>query len=111
MAKDKRYNIAAYLGKPFNRDTVKVEADFEGNITIIEWNESKAKPTQSQLDALDSEATKLENNDKAIGNRLNEYPNIGDVIDAIFKKEAGDSSEFDALAASRASIKTKYPKE
>lgn len=111
MAKDKRYNISAYLGKPFDRNTVKVEADSEGNITIIEWNESKAKPTQSQLDALDSEATKLENNDKAIGNRLNEYPSIGDVIDAIFKKEAGDSSEFDALATSRQEIKTKYPKE
>ena len=64
MAKDKRYNISAYLGKPFDRNTVKVEADSEGNITIIEWNESKAKPTQSQLDALDSEATKLENNEK-----------------------------------------------
>ena len=32
----------------------------------------KAKPTQSQLDALDSEATKLENNNKAIVNRLKE---------------------------------------
>lgn len=43
-------------------------------------------------------------------NRVREYPTVGDVIDALFKKEAGDSSEWDALAASRANVKTKYPK-
>lgn len=43
-------------------------------------------------------------------NRLNEYPKIGDVIDALFKKEAGDSSEWDALVTSRTNIKNKYPK-
>ncbi len=43
-------------------------------------------------------------------NRLNEYPRIGDVIDALFKKEAGDSSEWDALATSRANTKAKYSK-
>ena len=43
-------------------------------------------------------------------NRLHEYPKVGDVIDALFKKEAGDSSEWDALATSRANTKTKYPK-
>ena len=50
-------------------------------------------------------------NENIIDKRINEYPSIGDVIDAIFKKEAGDSSEFDALATSRQEIKTKYPKE
>ena len=43
-------------------------------------------------------------------NRLREYPKIGDVIDALFKKEAGNSTEWDALATSRANTKTKYPK-
>ena len=42
--------------------------------------------------------------------REREYPKVGDVIDALFKKEAGDSSEWDALVTSRANIKTKYPK-
>ena len=51
MAIDKRYNIAAYLEKPFNRDTVKVTADYDGNLTIVEWNESKPQPTKEQLDA------------------------------------------------------------
>ena len=43
-------------------------------------------------------------------NRRREYPKVGDVLDALFKKEAGDSSEWDALATSRANTKTKYPK-
>lgn len=43
-------------------------------------------------------------------NRLREYPTVGDVIDALFKKEAGNSTEWDALATSRANTKTKYPK-
>ena len=42
--------------------------------------------------------------------RQREYPKIGDVIDALFKKEAGDSSEWDALVTSRTNIKNKYPK-
>lgn len=43
-------------------------------------------------------------------NRLHEYPKVGDVIDALFKKEAGDSSEWDALVTSRTNTKNKYPK-
>lgn len=43
-------------------------------------------------------------------NRVHEYPKIGDVIDALFKKEAGDSSEWDALVISRTNTKNKYPK-
>ena len=31
-------------------------------------------------------------------------------IDALFKKEAGDSSEWDALVTSRTNTKNKYPK-
>ena len=43
-------------------------------------------------------------------NRRREYPKVGDVIDALFKKEAGNSTEWDALVTSRANTKTKYPK-
>ena len=42
--------------------------------------------------------------------RIREYPKYGDVIDALFKKEAGDSSEWDALVTSRTNTKNKYPK-
>ena len=44
--------------------------------------------------------------------RLSEYPTIGDVIDAILKKEAdSDSSELASIMTARDAIKKKYPKE
>lgn len=36
---------------------------------------------------------------------------ITDIIDALFKKEAGDSTEWDAIAAYRQQVKTDIPKE
>ena len=41
--------------------------------------------------------------------RRAEYPSAGDVIDALFKKEAGDSAEWDALASAREAVKAAYP--
>jgi hypothetical protein len=43
--------------------------------------------------------------------RILEFPTIGDVIDALVKKEGGDSTEWDALVTRREEVKTKYPKE
>jgi hypothetical protein len=43
--------------------------------------------------------------------RLLEYPSLGDVIDALVKKEGGDSTEWDAIVIARAAVKTKHPKE
>ena len=43
--------------------------------------------------------------------RVLEYPSIGDVIDALVKKEGGDSTEWDAIVTARAAVKTKHPKE
>ena len=42
--------------------------------------------------------------------RIRKYPKIGDIIDAIFKKEAGDSTEFDNFVTQRQTIKDTYPK-
>ena len=70
-----------------------------------------AEPTDEQLATYNSSATTEENNNVAISNRLNEYPSIGDIADAIFKKEAGDATEFNSLATQRQAIKDKYPKE
>lgn len=79
---------------------------------LTEWNVSGlAQPTTEQLDALDSDANIFKNNSISIDYRKNEYPSLGDVADAIFKKEAGDSTEFDSLAAQRQETKIKYPKE
>ena len=43
--------------------------------------------------------------------RASEYPSLGDVVDAIFKMNAGDSTEYDLLETKREAIKAKYPKE
>jgi hypothetical protein len=46
--------------------------------------------------------------------RSNAYKKIatyGDIIDALFKKEAGDSTEWDAIATQRQQVKTDIPKE
>ena len=105
--------IIAYLGRtPDFKEEVKLQDDGDGIVYIAEWNASdKVKPTDEQLNALESEATKIGNNNKTIRNRKKEYPDLGDIIDAIFKKEAGDSTEFDALANKRQTTKTKYAKE
>lgn len=42
--------------------------------------------------------------------RKNEYPPVGDMIDAICKFIQGDKTEIETLLARRASIKQKYPK-
>jgi hypothetical protein len=103
--------IQAYLGKEFNDDEVKLQDDGSGPY-IAFWSDSlaKSKPTDDALNALSSEANTLKNNRIAISNRLSEYPSLGDMIDAICKKEAGDSTEFDSLATKRAATKSKFPK-
>ena len=42
--------------------------------------------------------------------RILEYPSVGDVIDALVKKEGGDSTEWDAIVTARETVKTKHPK-
>ena len=95
----------------FTQD-VKLQNNNDGKGSYIkEWNLSISQPTAEQLATYESSATTEENNNKVIGNRLNEYPSLGDIVDAIFKKEAGDATEFNSLAAKRQSIKDANPKE
>ena len=105
MAIDKRYNIAAYLEKPFNRDTVKVTADYDGNLKIVEWNESKPQPTKEQLDALDSEATKLENNNQVVATRKSLYGTPEEQLEILVEQGV------DKLIERNTKIKTDNPKE
>ena len=112
--KNLSHKIELYLGrKPNFIEEVILQDDSNGQGAYIkEWNvDGVDKPTDEQLNAFESEADKIENNFKAVQNRMKEYPDLGDVIDAIFKKEAGDSTEFDDLATKRQETKTKYAKE
>ena len=73
--------------------------------TIKVWNVSGLeKPTNEQLNALESEATKLENNNQIRATRKNLYGDIGDQLDEIFK-------DIDAWKTRIQKIKTDNPKE
>ena len=100
------FKIEAYLGrKPDFTEEIKLKNDGSGDY-ISEWNISseKAKPTDDQLNALESDATKLENNNNIRATRRNLYGDIGDQLDEIFK-------DIDAWKARIQKIKTDNPKE
>jgi len=97
--------IIAYLGRtPDFEKEIKLENDGNGDF-IAKWNISseKAKPTDSQLNALASEATKLKNNNEIRNTRRTAYGDIGDQLDEIYK-------DIDAWKARIKKIKDDNPK-
>ena len=99
------YKVISYLGrKPNFPSEVRLQNDGSGDY-IAEWNISseKAKPTDSQLNALASEATKLKNNNQVRATRRNLYGDIGDQLDEIYK-------DIDAWKARIKKIKDDNPK-
>ena len=90
------------------------DAEVEGgNVIVMDngdgafihtWNvDGLTKPTDSQLDALDSDATKSENNAKIRATRKVSYGDIGEQLDEIYK-------DIDAWKARIKSIKDANPK-
>ena len=72
---------------------------------IHTWNvDGLTKPTDSQLDALDSDATKSENNAVIRATRKSSYGDIGEQLDEIYK-------DIDAWKARIKKIKDDNPKE
>ena len=70
--------IKAYLGRtPDFREEIILQDDMIDGVSkpyIAEWNATdKVKPTDEQLNALESEATKLENNNNIRATRKNLY--------------------------------------
>ena len=100
--------IIVYLGRTPNFDTeVFLQDDMIGGVSnpyIKEWNVAEAKPTDEQLNALESEATALENNNIVRDTRKNLYGDIGDQLDEIFKN-------IDNWKTRIQSIKDANPKE
>ena len=100
------YKVISYLGRTPNFPSeVKLQNDGSGDY-IKEWNISseKAKPTDDQLNALSSEATKLKNNNTIRNTRRTAYGLIGDQLDEIYK-------DIDAWKARIKKIKDDNPKE
>ena len=98
--------IILYLGRTPNFQTEVILQDDGSGPYIKEWNitSEKAKPTDSQLNALASDATKLNNNNIIKDTRRAAYGNIGDQLDEIYK-------DIDAWKARIKKIKDDNPKE
>ena len=109
--------IIAYLGRTPNFETeVKLMDDFVGGVSkpyIAEWNaKDKAKPTDSQLNALESEATKLKNNNLIRITRKKSYGSIGDQLDLLYKDMiAGKGDSTGEWVKAVKKVKDDNPKE
>ena len=109
MAHGLYYNVKAYLGRDFTSEEVRLVQEVNtSNHSIAEWNisDEKAEPTLEQLNALESQANTLENNNQIITNRKAEYPSIEELIVALY-----DTEDKLAIENKRAAVKLKYPKE
>ena len=103
-----------YKTKLYLEANSKTEAEFDTNIIlqndgsgdyIKTWNVSGvSKPTDSQLNALSTNATKELNNAKVRSTRKAAYGDIGEQLDEIYK-------DIDAWKARIKKIKDDNPKE
>jgi len=98
--------IKVYLGRtPDFKEEVIINDDGDGKAYIQTWNaKDKIKPTDEQLDALASDATKLKNNEIIKATRKTAYGDIGEQLDEIYK-------DIDAWKARIKKIKDDNPKE
>ena len=95
--------IRIYLDREidFRKDVI-VQDDGQGQY-IAEWNVEEEQPTDAQLDALDAQATTLENNNQVDSTRRKEYGSWNDQLDEIYH-------DMDAWKARLQTIKTNNPK-
>jgi len=100
------YKIISYLGRTPNFQTEVILQDDGSGPYIKEWNitSEKAKPTDSQLNALASSATKSNNNNIIKNTRRLAYGDIGEQLDEIYK-------DIDAWKARIKKVKDDNPKE
>ena len=97
--------IKIYLDREvdFNKDVL-LQDDSDGKGAYIkEWNVAEAQPTEEQLNALDAQATTLENNNQVDSTRRTEYGSWNDQLDEIYH-------DIDAWKARLQTIKTNNPK-
>ena len=93
------YKIKVYLDREvdFIKDVL-LQNDGQGSY-IKEWNVAEAQPTDEQLDALDAQATTLENNNQVDTTRRTAYGSWNDQLDEIYH-------DIDAWKARLQTIKT-----
>ena len=97
MADNFDYNLIAYIGR--KPDFLKeITIEWNGNTpTITFWDATalgKVKPTIDQLNALESEATTLENNAKIDAKRQTEYLSWQEQFEMIYKDEKNGTTTY-----------------
>ena len=96
--KNLNYKIKLYLGRTPDTNEVILQDDMVDGVNnpyIVEWNaKDKAKPTDEQLNAFESEATKLENNAKIDSKRQTEYLSWQDQLEMIYKDQKNGTSTY-----------------
>ena len=99
--------IIAYLGRTPDFLSEVILQNDSGTDYIKEWNISseKSKPTDAQLNALESEATKLENNNQVVATRKSLYGTPEEQLEILVEQGV------DKLIERNTKIKTDNPKE
>ena len=96
--------IRIYLDREidFTKD-VRLQDDGDGAY-IKEWNVEEVQPTEEQLDALESQAETLENNNQVIATRKKEYGTTAEQLEYIVE------NGVDAFVTKQNQIKSDNPK-
>tara|TARA_Y100001938_G_C7972650_1_gene370116 strand:+ start:512 stop:826 length:315 start_codon:yes stop_codon:yes gene_type:complete len=97
--------IKQYVNSEVNFTSDVILQDDGNGVYIKEWNLDIAKPTDAQLSAVESDADKMERNNKVIAIRKNLYGSLEQQIENII--ENGLQAEIDRVNQ----IKTDNPKE
>jgi len=101
--------IKLYVGSEvdFTKDVL-LQDDSDGKgVYIKEWNLSIAKPTQAQLDALETEAQAKEELQTILSTRATAYPSIQDQLDMQYWDSVNGTTTWkDAVAK----VKSDNPK-
>ena len=101
--------IKIYLGREvdFTKDVIIQDDRISGvsHLYIKEWNVAEAQPTEEQLNALESQATTLENNNKVIATRKSLYGTPEEQLEILVEQGV------DKLIERNTKIKTDNPKE
>ena len=98
--------IKIYLDREvdFLKDVI-LQDDGDGVVYIHEWNVEEVQPTEEQLDALESQAETLENNNQVIATRIKEYGTLAEQLEYIVE------NGVEAFIEKQQQIKISNPKD
>ena len=88
------------------RTEVKLQDDGNGAY-IKEWNLNIAQPTESQLNALETQANEVERINNIRSQRANNYPSLADQLDMQYWDKINGTNKWQQAINA---VKQKYPK-